>query len=305
MNEPDSHSGQNGQDWEEDEELIPVTSKQEAFVALATICEQGEGYGLPEAPTTEPTAAPTGSQDDMDGDWRNYEPEDSHFWKFLKLQSQFSSFEGSVEQLPPWMMDTAINKLKQDAAGQEHYSAETLISGGLVYDFPDSPTSAQYPQYYAEINDFLSGLFQYMLILSETIYLVPSNGKDQTEGQIDPQHLFFNEALHRSMIWVMDKYIQYMRGLPTIPSGPHKGKHCAPTFENLSLGTREGAFDALTELGKKAVAAATVLSPGASAEYVQQLVNRAVDQLSPDGQHSMNLPDTAKYWSGNIPAKQN
>ncbi|WP_083098473.1 ferritin-like domain-containing protein [Pseudophaeobacter leonis] len=205
MNEPDSHSGGHGTDWEDDEELIPVTSKQEAFTALETICEQGEGYGLPEAPTSEPTGEQTGSQDDKDGAWRNYSVEDSHFWKFLKLQSRFSAFPGSVEQLPmmsgslPWMKDS-INKLKEDAADQEHYSADALISGGLVYDFPNSPVSAQYPQHYSDINDFLSGLFQYMLILSETIYLVPSNGEDQVEGQIDPQHLFFNEALHRSMI---------------------------------------------------------------------------------------------------------
>ena len=121
----------------------------------------------------------------------------------------------------------------------------------------------------------------------------------------DLQHLFFNEALHRSMIWVMDKYIQYMRKLPAMPDGPHKGKLCAPTFENLSLGTRQDAFNALKELGSKAVAAAKVMSPGADADRVQQLVDRTVRQLSPDGRHTMHLPNTAKYWSGNLPAIQN
>ncbi|WP_083098475.1 hypothetical protein [Pseudophaeobacter leonis] len=103
----------------------------------------------------------------------------------------------------------------------------------------------------------------------------------------------------------MDKYIQYMRELPAMPHGPHKGKLCAPTFENLSLGTRQDAFNSLKELGRKAAAAAKVLSPGAEAERVQQLVDRTVRQLSPDGRHSTHLPDTAKYWSGNLPAIQN
>ncbi|WP_299626939.1 ferritin-like domain-containing protein [uncultured Tateyamaria sp.] len=303
MNEPDSHSGDHSKDWEEDEELISVSSKQDAFTALATICEQGEGYGLPEAATTEPTGKSTGSQHDKDGEWRNYTPEDSHFWKFLRLQSRFSAFEDSVEQLPmmagalPWMKDE-IDKLKTQAATQEQYDASGLVSGGVVYDYPNSPVSAQYPQPYSEINDFLSGLFQYMLILSETIYLVPSNGAEETGG-VDPQHLFFNQALHRSMIWVMDKYIQYMRELPPLPSGPHAGKTCAPTFENLSLGTREQAFDALKVLGDKAIAAAHVLDP--SSTRVKELVDRSVDQLSPDGKHSMNLPNTADYWVGNLP----
>lgn len=45
-NEPDSHSGSQAGDWEEDEdeELITVSSKTGAMAALLTNCEQGEGH---------------------------------------------------------------------------------------------------------------------------------------------------------------------------------------------------------------------------------------------------------------------
>ena len=102
-----------------------------------------------------------------------------------------------------------------------------LIAAGLLSDFPDNPLNANYPAGYRAIADFCSACFQYMLIMTETIFRVPP----------DKQKLFFNEGLHRSMIWVLDKYIRTIRQIP-IPSGPYHGKMMAPTFENVDLGPR-------------------------------------------------------------------
>ena len=52
-----------------------------------------------------------------------------------------------------------------------------------------------------------------MLIMCETIYRVPSAS----------QKLFFNEGLHRSMIWVMDKYIRTIRQIP-IPAASTRAR---------------------------------------------------------------------------------
>ena len=70
-----------------------------------------------------------------------------------------------------------------------------------------------------------------MLIMSETIYRVPP----------EQQKLFFNEGLHRSMIWVLDKYIRTIRDIPL-----GDGKFMAPVFENIDLGPRQTSFAALT-----------------------------------------------------------
>ena len=49
-----------------------------------------------------------------------------------------------------------------------------------------------------KISDACNALYQYMLIMTETTFRVPS-GK---------QKMYFNRTMHQSMIWVMDKYFQ-------------------------------------------------------------------------------------------------
>ena len=301
-NEPDSHSGSQTGDWEEDEELITVSSKKGAMAALLTICEQGEGYKDDQG-AEETTADP--DQNDCEGPagTLNYDPEESHFFKFLRLQAQFKDYDAHKEQLPSWMKpEIALMELEERLEGQ--YAKRTgsdLIAGSYVYDYPDSPTSSQYPAAYAAINDFNSGLFQYMLVLSETIYLVKPEMIGPNKG-VHSQQQFFNIALHRSMIWVMDKWILMMRELPTWKDGPLKGKTLAPTFENLSLGTREEAFESLKVLGDRAIAGGIALG---QSDRITDLVGKAISLMSPDGEHAMHLPDVKAHWNGNVPIDPN
>lgn len=67
-----------------------------------------------------------------------------------------------------------------------------------------------------------------MLILTETIYKVPTA----------EQRLFFNEAMHRSMLWVLNRLIKHTRGFEM-----GNGYNFAPTFENYDLGLRSVHFD--------------------------------------------------------------
>ena len=130
-----------------------------------------------------------------------------------------------------------------------------------------------------------------MLIMTETVYKVPPEN----------QKLFFNEGLHRSMIWVLDKYIQTMRKVP-ITSGAYNGKYLAPTFENTDLGEQKTSFTALTNLGNAAILAANEIikqhsedKPLVDAMYnVIYYVGVATTATS-DGQ-SMHLPDVSQYW---------
>jgi hypothetical protein len=141
--------------------------------------------------------------------------------------------------------------------------------------------------------------------------------------------LFFNEGLHRSMIWVLDKYIRTIRQIP-IPSGPYAGMMMGPTFENVSLGARADSFAALTHYGNKAIAAATALMANLDADEAMDKVAEALDptttpadalkiqkdgdlvsvfknviyyvgvaitKKSADGKHPMHLPDVGPYWA--------
>ncbi len=268
-NAPDSHEGAY--------ELITVHSRQDALTALETICEQGEGHASP--------GGAEGATDDPSKD------EDSHFFKFLTLQAQLQDFKDHKEQLPAWMASSiAAMEAKEKAEGEyAKWTAADLITAGVLSDYPESPTSADYPAHLAALNDFNSGLFQYMLIMSETLYLVPSGATSGASKLVENQKWFFNVGLHRSMIWVMDKWIKFMRGIE-ITEGPHKGKMLAPTFENLSLGSHETAFETLQQLGAKASAASAAIG-NTGGDYI---IKQALTLM--DGTESMHLPDVAPYW---------
>lgn len=269
-NAPDSHEGPS--------ELITISSRKDAFLALETICEQGEGFANPggaEAPTDDPS-----------------KEEESHFFKFLELQSQFAEYAGTSEQLPAWMQ----KDLPDDSKAR--WTKAELIDEGVMYDFPDNPVTADYPAEYAALSDFCNGCFQYMLVLSETIYLVEP-GMTGPNKNIPSQHHFFNVALHRSMIWVLDKYIQFMRVMK-IPDGKHAGKAFAPTFENIDLGTRAESFDRLKDLGEKARWALDSLVKKGTIKSTNgyDLIDQAISKMSATGCHPMHLPDVRKYWHG-------
>jgi hypothetical protein len=256
-----SHAGQT--------ELLCVRSRRDAADAIDTICDQGEGCPVPDigpSPDDDPS-----------------KDEESHYVKFLELQAQFDEYVGCREQLPaePPPPAPILPTVTQHA----------LAKAGLVCDFPHNPVNADYPEGYRAIAEFNSALFQYMLIMVETIYLVPP----------EKQKLFFNEGLHRSMIWVMDKYIRTIRGIP-IPSGRYEKKVMAPTFENVDLGPREESFAGLTRFGNAAIDAANAIAVAnpntalaSSMANVVYYVGVAITKT--DGSAPMHLPDVGPYWS--------
>lgn len=207
--------------------LIAVQSILDAATAIDTICDQGEGVPIPG----------TGPSPDDDPS----KTEASHYVKFLTLQAQFFDYAGTAEVRPP--QPPAPTEVIQPGISQE-----ALLATGVLVNVPDSPVAAHYPPLYADIANFCSACFQYMLVMTETVYLVPPA----------QQKLFFNEGLHRSMIWVLDKYIRTIRQIP-IPSGAYAGMMMGPTFENISLGDQAHSFQALVDYGHKAIAAANAL----------------------------------------------
>jgi hypothetical protein len=243
-------------------ELIAVKSRRDAAIAIDTICDQGEGY-------------PIGDEEDDDPS----KDEHSHYVKFLQLQAQFPEYVGCKEKLP--------KRPRPPEPITPAFTAAQLVKAGVLVEFPDNPTNEGYPPELQPIAAFCSGLFQYMLIMIETIYRVPPEG----------QKLFFNEGLHRSMIWVLDKYAQTLRDLPV-----GGGKFMGPSFENISLGPRETSFAGLTALGNQAMAAATLISTndpdGPWASYMSDVtyyIQVALTMTGSDDQ-PMHLPDVAPYW---------
>src|SRR5258707_15624590 len=80
-----------------------------------------------------------------------------------------------------------------------------------------------------------------MLIMTESIFLI-----EPTE-----QKLYFNQTLHRSMIWILDKAIQAMRKISLYGTDGYPSTHqLAPTFENINLGPRNQAFATLVVMCK-------------------------------------------------------
>lgn len=286
----DSHAGPS--------QLVAVRSIQDAAIAIDTICDQGEGVPIPDVGPSP--------DDDPSKD------EESHYVKFLTLQAQFADYDGTTEVRPS--QPPAPTAVIQPAV-----TSEELLGAGVLVNMPDSPIAANYPEYYADIANFCSACFQYMLIMTETVYLVPP----------DKQKLFFNEGLHRSMIWVLDKYIRTIRQLP-ITTGDYAGTMMGPTFENVSLGDRAVSFQGLTDYGNKAIAAANALiaqldqnevvedvralfsSGAANAEAVkiekadndlvgvlQNVIYYVGVALTKTGTNNapMHLPDVGPYWT--------
>ena len=148
--------------------------------AIDTICDQGEGYPVPAAMSTD---------DDPSKD------EQSHYVKFLESA-------GPVRRICRLQGEAAEEAARRPRRSRRPFTAAQLVEAGVLVDFPDNPTNEGYPaRAVSRSPTFCSGLFQYMLIMIETIYRVPPEG----------QKLFFNEGLHRSMIWVLDKYTQTIR----------------------------------------------------------------------------------------------
>ena len=258
LDSPDSHAGPT--------QLITVKSRLDAFQAITTIGDQGEGYSVP--------GVGTDPYDDYPG-----KTELSHYMKFLFLQAQFVDYPNTKETLPPQPPRPQPQKPTMSDAG--------LLASGMVIDFPDNPTSASYAvREYSEIADFCSACFQYMLIMSETVYRVPA----------ERQKLFFNEGLHRSMIWILDKYARTIRDIPLPSSG---GKYMAPVFENVDLGSQAKSFEGLTRFGVKAIEAADALKIKLKLKPDEPLfttLNNVIYYVSLALKGDRKLPDVGPYW---------
>lgn len=191
-------------------QLMTIDSRKAALQAIQTIDAQGEGFG-------------PSKFDDSSGH------ELSHYFKFLALQSQLQGYDPGDEHLPP--------RPKPPAPAARQYSADELRA--VVFDFPDNPVAAAYPAGRREVANLVSGLYQYMLIMTESIFL-------QEPAR---QKLYFNQSLHRSMIWILDKIIQAMRVVNLEDSSADPASpRLAPTFENIDLGPRDQAFSTLVAM---------------------------------------------------------
>ena len=259
----DSHAGKS--------QLLSIRSREDALCAIDTICDQGEGYPVP-------NLGPDADDDPSKG-------EESHYVKFLTLQAQYEDYATTTETLPD---EPPPPRLQRPTVTDAE-----LADSRLVVNFPDNPTASSYPRDYRPIADFCSACFQYMLIMSETIYRVPP----------EKQRLFFNEGLHRSMIWVLDKYIRTIRQIPVGRDARGKRIFMAPLFENVDLGPREDSFAGLARRGKAAIAAADSIIGKLKPKdplvgvlgNVKKYVGVALTDTGADG-HPMHLPDVGPYW---------
>ena len=237
-NREDSHAGP--------AQLLTIDSRKAALQAIQTIDAQGEGSGL----------------NKFDDPSRR---ELSHYYKFLTLQSQLQGYDPCSERL--------AHQPKPPAPAARQYSADELRA--VVFDFPDNPVAAAYPAGRREVADLVSGLYQYMLIMTESIFL-------QEPAR---QKLYFNQSLHRSMIWILDKMVQAMRAVYLDGNSKDTSSlRLAPTFENIDLGPRQQAFSTLVAMCKD-----LNLHYGNAAWYtadLQYYVNKVP-----------TLPDVSAFWA--------
>ena len=214
--------------------LLAVDSLEKAQQAIATICDQGEGFNPVHIDGT----------DDLSG------KEDCHFYKFLCLQGTLEKPAGFDEPQkgPPPPAPTIPLITKEEL-------------GFFTFNFPENPVTRrdEYPPFgdlrYSNpaqqaVSDALNALYQYMLILTETSFKV--TGMKQKK--------LFYQGMHMSMIWIMDKLIQQMRQIPLVdahgkPMQDKDGKALAlaPTFENFSLGHRQHAYGNLVKVAQTAI----------------------------------------------------
>lgn len=254
-NQPDSHAGK--------VQLMTVSTRLDAMLAVDTICDQGEGFNY------------TAYDDPSD-------QETSHFYKFLTIQAQFEQYQNRVEVLPD--MPTPPDPVMPTMSDSQ------LVTDGYICNFPINPKVATYTnELETAVANFCNGLYQYMLIMTETIFKVPAEPSLPTEKQT--QKWYFNVALHRSMIWVLDKFIQTMRKIELQDTqGNVTGEYLAPTFEFINLGSPQEAFESLKNLGNKAIAASANHPQGSDIQYY---VDVAVNKMS--GSESMHLPDVKDF----------
>ena len=246
-------------------QLLQISSREEALEAIATVDFQGEGFDH------------TRFDDPSHG-------EHSHYWKFLTVQSHLAGYSKTGPDIAPLPLppEPVVPAITDDALHS------------VVFNFPKNPTTivpvpphniGYTDPFDRDIVDLSSALYTYMLIMTETLFKVP-----------DPQQkLFFNQTLHMSMIWLLDKYCQAMRTIymnsTATPSNEPDGKmRLAPSFQNFPFSSRALAHGEMASLGM-AIETKYAKDPRYSA------VGWLVTMISGNTTTPPVLPDVAKYWT--------
>ncbi len=230
-------------DHEGNNALSSISTADDAISAINTICEQGEGA-------------------DFTQYVQSNKLEESHYYKFWSLCTSLKGYPSEMST-PPQVAGITAPVARDDQIAD--------LGERFVYDFPTNPKSSDYSDATRAIVDVANGLFQYMLIMSETTLLVPQS----------QQKLYFNKTMHQSMIWVMDKFYQDIRNLKD------RGKLVVPTFENPFVAgtTRETAYSALKQL-------VTVCKDKSACLEDFSKISWLLDDI-------VNLPDVSVFWNGN------
>lgn len=236
--------------------LITITSKHDALTAIATIDFEGEGWN-------------SSAHDDESGH------ELSHYFKFLTVQSTLAGYPDHDDFLA--MRD--VDHAHLPPAPDTQYGPEEL--GQVVFDVPPNPVADSWPAGRKDVADLASALFQYMLIMTETIFRVPTH----------EQKVYFNRSMHMSMIWVLDKMLQAMRTVPlygdSISALPDGNLRLSCPFDNYDLGPRSQAHANLVALANEVDASygKEAWYTGAGLGYYAKMIR--------------TLPDVSAYWEQN------
>ena len=214
-NSDDSHEGA--------EDLIAITSKDNALQAIATICDQGEGY----------TA--------NNPKWADEEKEeDSHFYKFYRLREGLAPVAGEPNPTLGEKVEkelTPPDDLPDPKITEKQLSGVDSTGHTIRYNYAENPVTANYPEQLVDLSNLCNLIYQYMLIMTEMGYRV--SGAKQKE--------IFNIGMHKAMIWILDKLIQGMRESCSYESGGETFA-MAPTFENIEFQNRDKAKQELLAL---------------------------------------------------------
>lgn len=256
LNASDSHRGRS--------QLITVQSKQDALDAIGTICDQGEG-------------AHHSRWDDKS------HAELSHYYKFLELQSEHLGFP-EKDVLPTGRGFPKIPKPAKNPLTAEEVDY-------FVYNFKKNLKVAEVQAVdpvAADIVTCANALYQYMLIMTETVLLA--------EGH--EQKMLFYTGMHNSMIWMLDKYVQSMR-LIQVKIGRETYALC-PTWEFVDMGSRaDGYKGALQKLKRYAVIAQNAVNQSANPSNYSDIADYFPLITCPSNArlNTPPLPDVANFWA--------
>ena len=198
----------------------------------------------------------------------------SHYYKFLTLQSELDGYTQDYINAGKQLKNTVAPLPAAPSVPASQFTDGDL--GTFVVPALDNPVASNFGDGRKELVDIADGLYQYMLIMTETIYRVPSN----------KQKIYFNRTMHQSMIWVLDKFLQALRTIPTA----NGGNTLSATFANIPLGDRKDAFTTLKKMVTDFNAKYGTASWFTTAEMGYLLTKIA------------ELPDVGVYWGSAPPA---